>query len=267
MDRNAEHVRADAGPRPLGLAPSLLFFGLPALALILLFHLLMPALIRAGLLPFYAYSLALSSLFVGLIVAALVGYRLEGHPLSWSAFARRFRLHPMGRRDWLWTIVAFLVAFALLLAVQPATNWMIQSGVIPVPASLPRFLDPRIALTGELYASAAGGVEGNWLFLLTSLVVLCLNVVGEELWWRGYILPRQELALGRWTWPVHGVLWTAFHAALWWNLLNLLPLTLGLAFVAVRRRSTTVGIATHTFHKLDFFIVTLPLFLSGIGAS
>jgi membrane protease YdiL (CAAX protease family) len=226
----------------------------------------MPALIRAGLLPFYAYSLALSTLFVVLIVAALVGYRLEGRPLNWRSFASRFRLYRMDRRDWVWTIAGFLVALALLLAVQPATMWMIRHAVTPIPAHLPQFLDPRRALTGELYANAAGGVAGNWLFLLTSLAVLCLNVVGEELWWRGYILPRQELALGRWTWPVHGVLWAAFHLAMWWNLLNLLPLTLGLAYVAVRRKSTTAGIVTHAFHKLDFFIVTLPMFLSGMGA-
>jgi membrane protease YdiL (CAAX protease family) len=225
----------------------------------------MPALIRAGLLPFYAYSLALSFLFVGLIIAALVGYRMEGHPLSWASFASRFRLRPMDGRDWLWTVVAFLVAFALLLAVQPATTWMIRSGLMPMPSHLPRFLDPRIELTGELYAAAAGGVKGNWWFLLTSLAVLCVNVLGEELWWRGYVLPRQELTLGRWTWLVHGVLWAAFHAAMWWNLVNLLPLTLGLAYVTVARKSTTAGIVTHAFHKLDFFIVTLPLFLSALG--
>jgi membrane protease YdiL (CAAX protease family) len=265
LSQQAQHVEAAPLPPPLGLAQSLLFFGVPAVALILLFHLLMPALIRAGLLPFHAYSLALSGLFLGLTVAALIGYRLEGHPMTWGRFTSRFRLRRMDRRDWLWTIAVFLAAFALLLAVQPATTWMMQNGPMPLPAHLPRFLDPRVEFTGELYARAAGGVEGNWRFLLTALAVLVLNVVGEELWWRGYVLPRQELALDRWTWPVHGILWMAFHAAMWWNLLNLLPLTLGLAYVAVRRRSTTVGIVTHTFHKLDFFIVTLPLFLSGIG--
>jgi membrane protease YdiL (CAAX protease family) len=190
---------------------------------------------------------------------------MEGRPLDWTSFACRFRLRRIDRQDWVWTLAGFLVTLALLLALRPASMWLIRSGLMPIPAHLPRFLDPRIELTGDLYARAAGGVERNWLFLLTSLVVLCFNVVGEELWWRGYILPRQELALGRWAWLMHGLLWTTFHAALWWNLLNLLPLTLGLVYVAARRESTTAGIVTHAFHKLDFFIVTLPLFLFGVG--
>jgi hypothetical protein len=148
-------------PRPLGVAQSLLLFGVPTVALILLFYLLMPALTRVGLLPFYAYGLAFLVLFVGLIVAAMVGCRMEGHPLNWASSANRFRLRRMDPRDWLWTIFGFLVALVLLLAIQPASTWMIRSGLIPIAAYLPRFLDPRVELTGDLYAEAAGGVEGN----------------------------------------------------------------------------------------------------------
>lgn len=54
---------------------------------------------------------------------------------------------------------------------------------------------------------------------------------------------------------------------MWWPLLNLLSLTLAVAFIVVRRRSTTTGIVRHAFHTLDCFIVMAPLFLLGIGAS
>jgi hypothetical protein len=66
MNQQAHASGVTSLPGPLGVVWSLLFFAAPTVALILLFHLLMPALIRAGLLPFYAYSLALSVLFVGL---------------------------------------------------------------------------------------------------------------------------------------------------------------------------------------------------------
>jgi membrane protease YdiL (CAAX protease family) len=40
---------------------------------------------------------------------------------------------------------------------------------------------------------------------------LAVISVGEELWWRGYVLPRQELAFGRATWVIHGILWSVIH--------------------------------------------------------
>ena len=37
-------------------------------------------------------------------------------------------------------------------------------------------------------------MQGRWELVFLFLLVLFFNVVGEELWWRGVILPRQELA-------------------------------------------------------------------------
>jgi membrane protease YdiL (CAAX protease family) len=40
-----------------------------------------------------------------------------------------------------------------------------------------------------------------------------LNIVGEELWWRGFIQPRQEPVFGHRTWIVQGLLHGAFHVS------------------------------------------------------
>ena len=110
MKRPAEQAADPQSPRPLGLLQSVLFFGPPGVALILLLHAVMAALIRVGVQPFYAHSLALLGLFVGLVVAALVGYVMEGRPLEWPSLAARFRLKRLDRRDWPWTIVGFRAA-------------------------------------------------------------------------------------------------------------------------------------------------------------
>lgn len=95
-------------------------------------------------------------------------------------------------------------------------------------------------------------------------VILFFNIIGEEFWWRGVILPRQELAHGRWTWVVHGVLWTAFHQFWKWNLLILLPTCLALSYVVSRRRNTTIGIVGHAAQNVLGFI---PLVMGIVGAS
>ena len=254
---------AETNKRPFGIIPSIFLFGIPTLGLFFVYYGLMPMFISMGWLPFYAYAFAFALLFIGLIIAALVGYWLEADGFTWSHFAQRFRLRRMNRKDWLWTFSGFFIGLALFFAIQLITTWLLQNDWIPLPNNLPAFLHP-ITATAVLYDEAAGSVQSNWAFLITSIVLLILNVLGEELWWRGYILPRQELAFGKNTWWIHGILWTLFHAALWWNLLNLLPLTMSLVYVAVRRRSTTTGIVSHALHKTDFFLVTIPLFLFGV---
>lgn len=64
-----------------------------------------------------------------------------------------------------------------------------------------------------------------------------VNVVGEEFWWRGIVLPRQVLAFGALTW--------LFHAYKWWDLIGLLPLSLGLTWVVLHRENNTPGLIIH----------------------
>jgi membrane protease YdiL (CAAX protease family) len=140
---------------------------------------------------------------------------------------------------------------------------LIQRGVIPVPETIPAFMSPTsMTDPAQAYDAAVGGLRGNWLPFVSMSIVFVLNILGEELWWRGVVLPRQELAFGAWTWVVHGVLWACFHAFKWWDVLNLLPITLCLSFVCSRLRSTTPGIV---IHGLGNGIALIPLLLGTLG--
>lgn len=110
------------------------------------------------------------------------------------------------------------------------SRWLIARGVIPIPAAIPDFMSPT-SLTDPMlaYDAAVGGVRGNWLPFVGMLIVFVFNILGEELWWRGVVLPRQELAFGKGTWVcyrfknttpgiiIHGVM----------NGIALIPLLLG----------------------------------------
>jgi membrane protease YdiL (CAAX protease family) len=85
----------------------------------------------------------------------------------------------------------------------------------------------------------------HWL-VVAWFVFYVLNVVGEEVWFRGIVLPRQELAFGRWTWVVHGALWAAFHGALFpADALVILPMALAYGWVAQRSASLWPGLCAH----------------------
>lgn len=88
-------------------------------------------------------------------------------------------------------------------------------------------------------------LQGAWWLLAVWFVGYFFNVVGEELWWRGYILPRQELVHGSRTWAIHGTQWTLFHVFNLATLWMILPGALMLAWYCQRTRNTWPGIVAH----------------------
>jgi membrane protease YdiL (CAAX protease family) len=232
--------------RPMSLGISLLFFGVPALVLFFGFHVVMPDLIRCGLAPFYAYFIGIGIPLAIMFVASLVAYRMEGNLMTRDALKKRFRLYRLSGKMWLLTIGAFAVIFILYGIAIRINAMLLNSGIIPMPSSLPAWLDTTGGMPGMTAMDQAfGGLSGNWLALIAYVVFLCFNVIGEEFWWRGYILPRQELAFGKWAWIIHGLLWAFFHAFKWWDILGILPLALMIPFLVWRFRNNTIGIVLH----------------------
>jgi membrane protease YdiL (CAAX protease family) len=252
----------------MGLVASLLYFGIPAAVLVAFVYIGIPTLENAGLSPFMAYLIALLLPLVAMLIASLVAFRMEGNPPTWSALKERFRLRPLKGRDWLWTIGLGLFGLIATGAFTALATLLIIAGVIPIPASIPAALDPRIQMTSldTLEQLVGGPIKGNWLFLSVYFVLLFFNIVGEEFWWRGYILPRQELAFGKNTWLIHGVLWCLFHAFKYFHYIGLLPVTLALSYVAQRLKNTTPGIIAHYITNGIAWVGMLVLVL-GAGAS
>jgi hypothetical protein len=129
--------------RPLPLRQAVLYFGVPGLTFFVFVWVGIPALTAAGLSEFAAFLWALLIPSALLLVAALVGLRSEGWPLTGSSLRERFRYRRMTRREWLWTggaAVVVMLGFGLLTAI---TNALIDNGLIPMPGDVPTVLDPR----------------------------------------------------------------------------------------------------------------------------
>jgi membrane protease YdiL (CAAX protease family) len=96
-----------------------------------------------------------------------------------------------------------------------------------------------------------------WIVIYYAVLILVCNIGGEELWWRGYVLPRQELAFGKTAWVVHGISWSVFHLFMQptlWDTLRMAITGMALSFVAQHTRSTWPGVVGHSFGNLPFFL-------------
>lgn len=88
--------------------------------------------------------------------------------------------------------------------------------------------------------------EGRYWLLLVWAPYWVLNIMGEEILWRGVMLPRQELAFGKYTWLVHGTGWALFHIAFGLTLLiTLLPLIYIQSFIVQKTKNSWVGVLMH----------------------
>lgn len=232
------------GIKPLPFLGSLVAFGAPALLMVFSYHVFMPRLIAAGLSAAESYAIAhIAPMAVLLAVSLHIFHNREGYPLSKDAFSRHFRYPRLTWRVALLGLGIFLVmnifyglfsqVGASLLKVVPPAGWI---------ASVADVLDQS--------------VQNRFEIIILYMLVLIMNVVGEELWWRGIILPRQELTHHRWTWVVHGLLWTAFHAFKFWDLIGLLPVCLVIAYVSQRTKNNWPALIAHgLFNGMALFLV------------
>ena len=119
----------------------------------------------------------------------------EQRSLRWSVLQRALWLQApqsprTGRRGGrLWLLVIPLV---VLLAAKE---------------SLPSVPAPAARDFGRFLGSAAGQqfLSGNWLWLALIVTMFVFNtVLGEELFFRGLLLPRMHGVFGRWDWAANG---------------------------------------------------------------
>lgn len=210
--------------KPMPFWQSLIFFGIPALGGVVGQYVLWPFFMGVGVSEETAYHYQALVVFTFLLSAALVAYVIEGNPLDWSSFRRRFRLFGLDRRGWKWTFGGLLTQILLSLVATVLAGQVYD---------ILKFTPPDVSPSGPM------------MNLPLMAFVLSMNSMSEELWWRGYILPRQERQHGRYTWAIHGVLWAFFHAFKWWAVPFMLFTTWIIPLITQRTGNTTPGIIIH----------------------
>ncbi len=114
-----------------------------------------------------------------------------------------------------------------------------------------------------LFLQSNGGqafMHGAWGWFALLVVMFVFNtVLGEELLFRGFLLPRMNGAFGKRDWVANGVLFAVYHLHVPWAIPPALLDTFALAGPAKRYRSAWVSIAAHSAQSVFFTIALLGL--------
>ena len=187
------------------------------------------------------------------LVLILVRRELGG--LEWSRVRDALWLRPprdpktgrVGGKVWLWAL-----PFAVLVAI-----WQLGTGgLIPGPSvrDLGDFLGSD---RGEAFFSGAWG----W-FAVVVVFVVFNTVIGEELLFRGLLLPRMQAVFGKRDWVANGVLFTLYHLHQPWSMPTTLVEGIFLeAYPSRRFQSAWMGIIVHSVQSIFVIVVVLILVL------
>jgi membrane protease YdiL (CAAX protease family) len=212
------------------------------------------ALTRAGLL-----TLGLIWQFV---LAMGIIWREEGS-LRWSTIRRRCWLNaPRDPKDgkkhgrlWLMLIpVLFLVA---VVQMAPLTD--LWTKAFPFLGEPERYSFEAIMASEERKAA----LEGAWQVLGLFVVLGVFNtILGEELLFRGILLPKMGGVFGKRDWLANGIIFGLYHLHQPWSILSsTIGGTLGYAWPSRRYRSALMGIIVHSAETVFFIFAALGLVL------
>lgn len=233
-----------------------LFFGIPGLLMAAGVYWLVPPLINLGIPLIVAWTFAVWGPVVLLFIVILSNFlRQPGR----ERFAKRFRFRKMTRKEWLWTLGAFIVIQALEMVLAGTGGMLARYPLFAPPAVLPDLFNPAFHIEEGLTRLMGVPLKGNAWLIGFWLLWVVINIGGEEILWRGFALPLQEKAFGKYAWLVNGLCWNVLiHFFFRWNLITLMPISLLLPFLVQKFGNTWIGVIIHGTGNLLLLIILIP---------
>ena len=195
-----------------------------------------------------------------LFVVSLAVLRRELGGLHWPRVKERIWLNlprdtrtGRPRRVLLWWAVPAIAAnvAGACLATRLDAAW---ATVLPDALREPWYTDPGVLADPQF--------KGQWWILGLALTSFAFNyLLGEELLFRGVLLPRMAGVFGRWDWVANTVLFGLYHVHKIWVWPSMVTSSFGYAWAARRYRSLWMGVITHGVE--GFFIALVLMVLLG----
>lgn len=247
---------------------TVLIFGLPGIVIDVSVHHLVPLMLEQGVSLAIAWTVAVVGPIL-LNAAVIVMYYVKSERPTWTQFITQFRLQRPAPQI-IWQVP--LMAIAIVISNE------LLAGTVPYLKRLPLFAPPSYTpeIFSDVYESLDQGLANTtfmgeslasdpwWLIPFWLIVWVTLAVLGEELVWRGYLLPRQEVRYGKYAWLVNGLLWNIpFHLYTAHNFFSDMPLYFLLPFMVQRVKNTWFGIALHSLLVSLALVILIPGLVDG----
>lgn len=193
----------------------------------------------------------------------LILVRREEGDLRWSTIRRRCWLNAprdpvtgeTNRKLW-WWLVPLIIGVGALQFIPLQSAW---------EAMFPFLAEPGEYSFANLMESDArkDALEGAWQMVgLFAVLGLFNTVIGEELLFRGILLPKMGGVFGKRDWIANGLIFSLYHLHQPWSIFSAIIDGIFLyAWPSRRFRSAWFGIIVHSMQSVVFIVLALGLVL------
>ena len=200
------------------------------------------------------------------LAAGLVLLHREGYDLTLRSLRERIRWRwPKGWKAWTLAGVVFILGMSLSMMMGPVNRSLASvPGFVP-PDWWPAASNPLVPVKGAADAFPDINLQGNFIFVVVYFLIgLVFNICGEELYYRGYLLPRMRGIFGRGDWVANGVLFTLKHVYQRWLYPGILIGGLGFAFTFGPLGSLPLAMVFHWVGNFLFQMLFLVMAALGL---
>ncbi|HTP03266.1 MAG TPA: CPBP family intramembrane glutamic endopeptidase [Anaerolineales bacterium] len=179
-------------------------------------------------------------------------------PRLWVQQPRSPRSGAVDRRLWWWLVPLIVLGAVYSMQISSIIShyWVT---LFPALAEPPGFSMSGFLSTPEGRAKLVGAWGFYALFLLNAVLN---TVIGEELLFRGLLLPRMSGSFGRWSWVANGLLFGFYHFHQPWVMADAAVQGMFLlALPSKRFQSAWYGIVIHSLESVFFAFILLGLVL------
>jgi len=218
------------------LPSSLAFFG---------FRFVLPWLVDNSYPKVLMWTTVATIMLLLLVILGIFFINSESKKLNIS-FSERLCLKKLTVKQWLICLGIMILGIALSVMVSSFIEPFIRLTGLQIPDYMPYWLDPSInpMKTDMEILSPGYPLQGNYFFVAFFAIILLLNILAEEIYFRAWLLPKMQF-LGKWSWVVNGVLFALYHTFQLWLFPLLVVVSLATALVVYLSKSLWPAFAVH----------------------
>ena len=183
-----------------------------------------------------------------LLLFVIVGFVLIKNEAKTNNISIRDRLliKKLSVKQWLICLGIMIVGIILSSTVSPLVEYFKELPGLSIPDYMPFWLNPSIdpMNTDINILSPNFTLKGNYLVVVIMSLCLLLNILAEEIYFRGWLLPKMQ-NFGKWSWVLNGFLFALYHTFQLWLFPMIFVLSLATTLTVYLSKSILPAFVTH----------------------